>query len=248
MFKLLFVAATVAAKTGVISVSETPETAAEADPVVIEETAKAEDAEDVPHEAPVQEAAAETAEPETVAELVVFETLAAELKPGETPAQAEPEKMPGLALHKTRATDTLAKDLSRTLELKNAGEKITAGVDKHVLTLIENAEAFTLLEDGEARLEDGECAAYINLTHFYDKRENRQVDGKRRNLRVLQLFGDVKVVAGPKERVLAETDIQISVDGDPAQQTATMDMLLPVLTRAFAARASEIILDAEPNR
>ena len=171
-------------------------------------------------------------------------------------AQTETQGQPGVVINKASTTTALAESVEKS-EVKSMN-KLTEPMDKALSGVITRSEKFTVLERGPElnklldeptrlgdalQLSENDYAIFIKLDHFLDKREKRQIGGRIYDIRILQLTGFVKIVGGIKANILAESDVVISVESEPTQKSDSLEILLPKLTRKFAAQSAEKLLD-----
>ena len=183
--------------------------------------------------------------PEAAAEGVVNATFS---PASETNPVAKKRELPGVYTDVARAAESFNNDVGKT-EMKASAAKLVNAIDDRLSEFVANSKKFTVLERGsepfESGLAENDCAVLVRLDHFTDRRGRRETNGRAQNVRVFQLTGNVKIVGGPGAKTLSESTFTVEVDANPSQQPATLDIMLPMLAREFAAQAYEKLLDVK---
>ena len=194
---------------------------------------------------PAPEVAADVADETAAAEVVVNITFS---PASETNPVVKKRELPGVFTSKTRTAKTFDDDAAKT-EMKASATRLTATIDERLSEFVAGSKKFTVLERDEDSEEPGlgenDCAVLVQLGNFTDRRGRREVNGRAQNVRIFQLSGNVKIVGGPNAKTLSESAITVEVDANPTQQPATLEIMLPMLAREFAAQCYGKLLDVK---
>jgi len=171
---------------------------------------------------------------------------------------------PGVVVMKAFTTEALAKDIAAR-GMKTTMDKLTEALDNHLSAAIVSSDKFTVLQRGPElnklldeptklgdalRLAENDFGIFIKLDHYLDKSVKRTVGARVFEGRLLQLNGQVTVVGGASAKVLAMSNLEITSgddeDGDVdnlTQENASLEILLPRITRKFANESYEFLMD-----
>jgi len=165
-----------------------------------------------------------------------------------------PRAQPGVVITKVEVTKALVADMEKR-GMKASMDRITESLDNHLAAAIVASRKFTVLQRGITQdvsrrgmgieLRENDYTIAIDIDSYLDKTEARVIAGRRYEQRTLHLSGQVTIANAETWEVLDKSNIQMRFpeENEPTQETATLDMMLPELTRKFAEASFERIMD-----
>lgn len=157
------------------------------------------------------------------------------------PDPVKPPKKPGLYVLPSAPTPGLAAEMKRKGDMS-----LDRVLDALPLDLEEAVQGkFTIRTQGMGEPTANDFGMQITLTHYLDKAANRIRGGRKYETRSLQLTGTVKIINADSGDVLATSrvDVKLGDDDDLTQEDSSLEAMLPELTRLFAEKSFERLMN-----